>query len=152
MTRAGMLFLVLALAGCAAAPGRTGPVSCGCKVIPMPFPDRVYFGFDKSTLSRDADATLRGWAVWLAKYPTANVQVAGNADERGTEAYNLALGQRRADALRDYLVALGVAAPRIKVKSYGKDCPVVPGHGEVAWQQDRTAIISVIGFDPQSCR
>jgi peptidoglycan-associated lipoprotein len=95
--------------------------------------------------------TLEGQAEWLAKYPSVKIMVAGNADERGTEVYNLALGLRRADAARDYLVAQGVAPLRITVKSYGKDCPVAPGHDEAAWGQNRNAITSVVGFKPQDC-
>ncbi len=77
--------------------------------------------------------------------------VAGNADERGTEIYNLALGQRRADAARAYLLALGVAPSRVQTISYGKDCPIVAGNDEAAYQQNRNAITSVKGFNPQSC-
>ena len=105
--------------------------------------DRVFFDFNKSTLSSDADATLGRQAAWLAKYPSVNVLVAGNADERGTETYNLALGNKRADAARDYLVAQGVAASRIQTISYGKDCPVAAGNDEASYQQNRNAITSV---------
>jgi peptidoglycan-associated lipoprotein len=79
------------------------------------------------------------------------VLVAGNADERGTETYNLALGNKRADAARDYLVAQGVAATRIKTISYGKDCPVASGNDEASYQQNRNAITSVEGYNPQNC-
>ena len=114
--------------------------------------DRVFFDFNKSTLSSDSDATLAKQSSWLAKYPSVNVLVAGNADERGTETYNLALGNRRADAARDYLVAQGVSASRISTISYGKDCPVAAGHDEASWQQNRNAITSVVGFNPQNCK
>jgi len=113
--------------------------------------DRVFFDFNKSTLSSDADATLGRQAAWLAKYPSVNVLVAGNADERGTETYNLALGERRADAARDYLVAQGVAASRIQTISYGKDCPVAAGNDDASYQQNRNAITSVQGSNPQNC-
>ena len=113
--------------------------------------DRVFFDFDKSSLSDDANTTLGKQSAWMAKFPSVNVLVAGNADERGTETYNLALGQRRADAARDYLVAQGVATTRISTISYGKDCPVATGHDESAWQQNRNAITSVVGFNPQNC-
>ena len=103
------------------------------------------------TLSSDADATLGRQAAWLAKYPSVNVLVAGNADERGTETYNLALGNRRANAARDYLVAQGVAASRIQTISYGKDCPVAAGNDDASYQQNRNAITSVQGFNPQNC-
>jgi len=113
--------------------------------------DRVFYAFNKSTLTSDADATLGRQAAWLAKYPSVNVLIAGNADERGTETYNLALGNKRADAARDYLVAQGVAATRIQTISYGKDCPVASGNDEASYQQNRNAITSVQGFNPQNC-
>jgi peptidoglycan-associated lipoprotein len=113
--------------------------------------DRVFFDFNKSKLSSDADATLGRQAAWLAKYPSVNVLVAGNADERGTETYNLALGNKRATAARDYLVAQGVAATRITTVSYGKDCPVASGNDDASYQQNRNAITSVQGFNPQNC-
>ena len=114
--------------------------------------DRVFFGFNKSSLSSDADATLAKQAAWLGKYPSVNVLVAGNADDRGTETYNLALGQRRANEARDYLVAQGVSASRIQTISYGKDCPVAAGNDTAAWAQNRNAITSVQGFNPQNCK
>ncbi len=113
--------------------------------------DRVFFDFNKSKLSSDADATLGRQAAWLAKYPSVNVLVAGNADERGTETYNLALGNKRATAARDHLVAQGVAATRITTVSYGKDCPVASGNDDASYQQNRNAITSVQGFNPQNC-
>ncbi|HTJ90226.1 MAG TPA: peptidoglycan-associated lipoprotein Pal [Acidocella sp.] len=113
--------------------------------------DRVFYAFNRSTLSNDADATLSRQAAWLKKYPNVNVLVAGNADERGTETYNLALGQRRANQARDYLVAQGVSPSRIQTVSYGKDCPVAAGNDEAAYQQNRNAITSVQGFNPQNC-
>jgi peptidoglycan-associated lipoprotein len=113
--------------------------------------DRVFYAFNESTLSSDADATLGRQAAWLAKYPNVNILVAGNADERGTETYNLALGERRADAARDYLVAQGVASTRIETISYGKDCPVAAGNDDASYQQNRNAITSVQGFNPQNC-
>jgi peptidoglycan-associated lipoprotein len=105
--------------------------------------DRVFFAFDKSNLSAEARTTLDRQAAWLAKYPQVQVQIAGNTDERGTEEYNLALGQRRANAARDYLVAKGVASSRISTISYGKSRPVALGSDEQAWAQNRNAITSV---------
>ena len=113
--------------------------------------DRVFFDFNQSTLSSDADATLGRQSAWLAKYPSVNILVAGNCDERGTETYNLALGERRADTARDYLVAQGVSADRIKTISYGKDCPVAAGNDDASYQQNRNAITSVEGYNPQNC-
>ena len=105
--------------------------------------DRVFYAFNQSSLSPDAQATLDKQAAWLGRYPQDNVQIAGNADERGTEEYNLALGQRRANAARDYLVARGVSANRITTISYGKDRPTALGSNEEAWAQNRNAITSV---------
>jgi len=113
--------------------------------------DRVFYDFNSSALTSDGDATLGRQAAWLAKYPSVNVLVAGNADERGTETYNLALGQRRANTARDYLVAQGVSDSRIQTISYGKDCPVAAGNDEASYQQNRNAITSVAGFNPQNC-
>jgi peptidoglycan-associated lipoprotein len=105
--------------------------------------DRVFYEFNASTLTDEGQATLSKQASWLAKYPNVQVQVAGNCDERGTEEYNLALGNRRANAARDFLVAKGVASARISTISYGKDRPVALGSNEQAWAQNRNAITSV---------
>lgn len=105
--------------------------------------DRVYYAFNSSRLSGDARGTLDRQAGWLGRYPTVAVQVAGNCDERGTEEYNLALGQRRADAARDYLVARGVNANRVSTISYGKDRPTDPASNEEAWAKNRNAITAV---------
>jgi peptidoglycan-associated lipoprotein len=105
--------------------------------------DRVFYDFNMSALKGDARATLDKQAAWLGKYPANNVQVAGNCDERGTEEYNLALGQRRANAAAGYLEAKGVAQTRVTTISYGKDRPTALGHDEQAWAQNRNAITSV---------
>ncbi|HEX2942542.1 MAG TPA: peptidoglycan-associated lipoprotein Pal [Rhodopila sp.] len=105
--------------------------------------DRVFYDFNKSTLRADAKGTLDKQAAWLAKYGSVNVQIAGNCDERGTEEYNLALGQRRANAAASYLKAKGVAAARMTTISYGKDRPTAQGSTEEAWAQNRNAITSV---------
>jgi peptidoglycan-associated lipoprotein len=105
--------------------------------------DRVFFDFDRSTLSPDARATLDKQAAWLGRYGSVNVQVAGNCDERGTEEYNLALGQRRADADASYLRSRGVAGARLSTISYGKDRPTANGSNEQAWAQNRNAVTSV---------
>jgi peptidoglycan-associated lipoprotein len=105
--------------------------------------DRVFYAFNSSTLSDAAQTTLSKQADWLAKYPNVTVQVAGNCDDRGTEEYNLALGQRRANAAKDFLVAKGVSSSRITTISYGKDRPTALGDDEQAWAQNRNAITSV---------
>ncbi len=105
--------------------------------------DRIYFPFNANGLTDDAKATLGRQAAWLARYPQVQIQIAGNCDDRGTEEYNLALGNRRANAARDYLVAQGVSADRITTISYGKDRPTALGDDEQAWTQNRNAITSV---------
>ena len=105
--------------------------------------DRVFFDFDKSSLRPDAKDTLDKQSAWLTKYPSVNVQVAGNTDERGTAEYNLALGQRRANSAASYLKARGVSAARIATISFGKERPVALGSTEEAWAQNRNATTSV---------
>lgn len=105
--------------------------------------DRVFFAYDQNSLSGDARSTLDRQAAWMQRYPQVSVQVAGNCDERGTEEYNLALGQRRANAARDYLVARGVSGARITTISYGKERPVALGSDEQAYAQNRNAITTV---------
>ena len=105
--------------------------------------DRVFYDFNQATLRADAKGTLDKQAAWLAKYGSVNVQIAGNCDERGTEEYNLALGQRRANSASSYLKAKGVAGARMTTISYGKDRPTAQGSTEQAWAQNRNAITSV---------
>ena len=105
--------------------------------------DRVYYALNESNLSSDAQGTLDRQAAWLARYPQVTIQVAGNCDDRGTEEFNIALGERRANAARDYLVSKGVAAGRISTISYGKDRPTALGDDEQSWQQNRNAITAV---------
>jgi peptidoglycan-associated lipoprotein len=105
--------------------------------------DRVFYAYNTSTLSGDARATLDRQAAWLARYPQVSIQIAGNCDERGTAEYNLALGQRRANAARDYLVARGVSSARITTISYGKERPTALGSDEQAYAQNRNATTSV---------
>jgi peptidoglycan-associated lipoprotein len=105
--------------------------------------DRVFYDFNQSSLSADAKGTLDKQGAWLGKYSSVSVQIAGNCDDRGTEEYNLALGQRRANSARDYLVAKGVSSGRITTISYGKDRPTALGDSEDSWRQNRNAITSV---------
>ena len=102
--------------------------------------DRVFFGFDKSDLTAEARATLDRQAAWLKKYANVRVTVEGHCDERGTREYNLALGERRATAAKNYLVAAGIPADRVKTVSYGKERPAVLGSNETAWAQNRRAV------------
>lgn len=105
--------------------------------------DRVYFETAQNSLSSEAQATLDRQAAWLQRYPQVTVEVAGNCDDRGTEEYNLALGQRRASAARDFLVAHGVSSSRITTISYGKDRPTALSDDDASWSQNRNAITSV---------
>ncbi len=105
--------------------------------------DRVLFGLNESALSPDAQGVLGRQADWLQRYPQVQVQLAGNCDDRGTEEFNLALGQRRANAARDFLVAHGVSSGRVSTISYGKDRPTALGDDDSAWAQNRNAITSV---------
>ena len=105
--------------------------------------DRVFYTLDSSSLSGDARSTLDRQSGWLARYPQSSVQMAGNCDERGTTEYNLALGQRRANAARDYLVARGTSSARITAVSFGKERPTAVGSDEQAYSQNRNATISV---------
>lgn len=105
--------------------------------------DRIFFDTDRDNLSAQAIATLDRQAAWLQQYAQVSVWVAGNCDERGTEEYNLALGQRRANVDRDYLVAHGIQRSRIETISYGKSRPIDAASTPEAWAQNRNAITSV---------
>jgi peptidoglycan-associated lipoprotein len=102
--------------------------------------DRVFFDTDSSSLSADAQHTLQKQSEWLKQYSAVNVTVEGHCDERGTREYNLALGERRANAVKKYLVSLGVGGKRISTISYGKERPAVIGNDESAWSQNRRAV------------
>jgi peptidoglycan-associated lipoprotein len=99
----------------------------------------AFFDYDKSDLRDDARAMLAANADWLKKFPTVQVLIEGHCDERGTSAYNLALGDRRANAARDYLASLGVDATRMKTVSYGKERPICSDSNEGCWQRNRRA-------------
>ncbi|NQV57470.1 MAG: peptidoglycan-associated lipoprotein Pal [Rhodospirillales bacterium] len=107
--------------------------------------DRVFFDFDKSNIRADQHAALQRQAAWLKMHPSQVVALEGHADERGTREYNLALGERRANSAKDFLVALGVSPNRLKTISYGKERPVALGHDEAAWKQNRRAVTVVTG-------
>lgn len=105
--------------------------------------DRVLFGYDRYDLTQEAQATLNAQAGWLQKYTSLNVVIEGHADERGTREYNLALGERRANSVRNYLVALGVSPARITTISFGKERPAVAGSNPQAWSQNRRSVLVV---------
>ena len=102
--------------------------------------DRIYFAFDKSDITAESRATLQKQAQLLQQNPSVTITIQGHCDERGTVEYNLGLGERRANAAKQALIALGVAANRIQTISYGKERPAVVGHTEQAWAQNRRAV------------
>jgi peptidoglycan-associated lipoprotein len=105
--------------------------------------DRVFFDFDAYNLRDDARATVERQANWLKQHRNLTVVIEGHCDERGTREYNLGLGERRAQAVRNYLVALGVEASRIQTISYGKERPAVLGSNPTAWAQNRRGVMVV---------
>jgi peptidoglycan-associated lipoprotein len=105
--------------------------------------DRVFFGYDQYDLTPQARSTIEHQAQWMKTYPAVNVMVEGHCDERGTREYNLALGEKRAMAVRNYLVANGVDAGRVQTISYGKERPAVLGSDETSWAQNRRGVVVV---------
>lgn len=106
--------------------------------------DRIFFGFDQFNIDAEDQATLRSQATWLQRNPAVRVLIEGHADERGTRDYNLALGERRANAAKNYLASLGIDAARIETISYGKERPDALGSNEEAWARNRRAVTVVI--------
>ena len=103
-------------------------------------PDRVFFATNKSSLTTKSRETLRKQATYLRKNKKLNVTIEGHADERGTREYNLALGERRANAAKDYLMTYGISSDRISVLSYGKERPVDSGSNPLAWSKNRRSV------------
>jgi len=129
--------------GAAAVAPPSGPVPGSQEDLVANVGDRIFYDFDKAIVRADGRPTLDKQAAWLTQYGSVNVQIAGNCDERGTEEYNVALGQRRANAAASYLRAKGVSGARLSTISYGKDRPTAMGSNEQAWAQNRNAITSV---------
>ena len=151
----GLLVAVMALAACtdpdrfgpgsgAGAGGAGGPGSVNDPTSPAFFAasvgDRVLFAVDQSTLSAGAQSTLDGQAQWLMTNGEYTALIEGHADEQGTQAYNLALGARRASAVQNYLIAAGVAPTRLKTISYGKERPIEICSDEACYSQNRRAV------------
>ena len=160
MRPSGLFPLVIALAGCAhaqqarstatTAAVAAAPQPVASSVVPVPVRAEVtppsspiYFDFDEALLSRAAEAELDALVEYLAAHPAAHLTISGNADERGTVEYNLALGDRRAQAAREYLERLGIGRARVKTISYGELRPAVPGHDEAAWAKNRRDELAV---------
>jgi peptidoglycan-associated lipoprotein len=110
------------------------------KYLASGVPDRVFFATNESVLTTASRDTLRKQAEWLRKNSSVNVVLEGHADERGTREYNLALGERRANAAKDYLMTYGISANRISVISYGKERPVDSGSNPLAWSKNRRSV------------
>lgn len=151
------LVMALAVAGCASkkVPNTAADLGLGAGGAGAATPgsaqdftvnvgDRIFFDTDSSSIRADAQATLSRQAQWLAQYRSYAITVEGHADERGTREYNLALGARRAAAARDFLVARGVPANRIRTNSYGKERPVAVCDDISCWSQNRRAV-TVLG-------
>ena len=141
-----VIFAALILSACSTAKKSgniDGDVYTGketVKFLASGVPDRIFFATNKSTLTTASRATLRKQATYLRKNKNLNVTIEGHADERGTREYNLALGERRANAARDYLMTYGISGKRISVISYGKEKPVNPGSDPLAWSQNRRSV------------
>lgn len=130
----------------APAPAPTGPIpgsQAHFKSV-IGTQDTIYFDTDKYDIDSQDAAALRSQAQYLQQYANARATIEGHADERGTRDYNLALGERRANAAKNYLVSLGIPANRVNTVSYGKERPVALGSDEAAWAQNRRAVTVVI--------
>ena len=141
-----VIFATLILSACSTAKKSgniDGDVYTGketVKFLASGVPDRIFFATNKSSLTTASRATLRKQANYLRKNKNLNVTIEGHADERGTREYNLALGERRANAAKDYLITYGISADRISVISYGKEKPVNPASSPLAWSQNRRSV------------
>ena len=140
-----VVFTTLILSACSTAKKSNldGDVYTGketVKYLASGVPDRVFFATNKSSLTTASRATLRKQAKFLRKNKKLNVTIEGHADERGTREYNLALGERRANAAKDYLTTYGISGKRISVISYGKEKPVNPASTPLAWSQNRRSV------------
>ncbi|MBY0430943.1 MAG: peptidoglycan-associated lipoprotein Pal, partial [Rhodospirillales bacterium] len=131
-----------------ATQGNTGAATSGVvspqqALINAAGSDRVFFGYDKYDLSSEARSVLEKQAAWLKANPSVGIVVEGHCDERGTREYNLALGERRANSTKNYLVNQGVQSSRVKTISYGKERPVALGANEAAFAQNRRGVTVV---------
>ena len=141
-----LIFATLMLSACSTAKKTAdieGDVYTGKETVEYlasGVPDRVFFATNKSSLTTASRATLRKQATFLRKNKNLNVTIEGHADERGTREFNLALGERRANAARDYLMTYGISGKRISVISYGKETPVNPKSSPIAWSQNRRSV------------
>jgi peptidoglycan-associated lipoprotein len=123
----------------ASPPVNQGPIPGSMQDFVINIGERIYFDTDEYVVRSDAQPVLAAQAQWLNRYQGVRVRIEGNADERGTREYNLALGARRANAVRDFLVGQGVSGARIETLSYGKERPIDAGSSEDAWAKNRNA-------------
>ena len=140
-----ILFATLALSACSTAKKSqtSGDVYTGTDTVEYlasGVPDRVFFATNESVLTTASRETLRKQAAWLRKNSKITIVLEGHADERGTREYNLALGERRANAAKDYLMTYGISSDRISVLSYGKERPVDSGSNPLAWSKNRRSV------------
>ena len=105
--------------------------------------DRVFFGYDSSDLDSDAQELLQDQVAWLKQHSDVSITVEGHCDERGTREYNLALGEKRAQSVKNYLIGLGISPDRVSTISYGKERPAVVGSNDGAWAQNRRSVTIV---------
>ena len=126
------------------APVATGPAAGSLEDFRVNVGERVYFDLNEYRLDPDDQAILKLQAAWLNSYPAVRIMVAGNCDERGTREYNLALGERRASVVKDYLVSLGVDPSRIDTISYGKERPIAAGSDEASWALNRNGFTQIV--------
>ncbi len=124
-----------------AGAGRFGPGSQ--QDLAQTAGDRVFFAYDQSTISGEAQQTLQRQAQWLKRYPNVTVTIEGHCDERGTREYNLALGERRAQAVKNVLVSLGIPTARVQTISYGKERPEIPHSDDQSYAQNRRGVTTV---------
>jgi len=126
-----------------AAPAPAGVVAGSIIDFQQNVGDRVFFGYDRSDVEDTGRSTLQKQAAWLQRFPTVVLTIEGHADERGTREYNLALAARRAQAVRDYLVSLGVSGARIETISYGKERPICVQSDDACWAQNRRGVSTI---------
>lgn len=149
-----LLAAVSILAACSSTPNTAGGAAGGATAessiragsqqdLNAQAGDRVFFAYDRSEIAPEGRATLEKQAAWLKTNASVTVTVEGHCDERGTREYNLALGERRANAVKNVLVALGIPAQRVSTISYGKERPAVVGSTEAAWAQNRRGVTVV---------
>lgn len=149
---------LLFVAACASKPATTAtsaisspaPAQVQSSIIPgsdkdfrVNVGDTVHFDYDRYNLRDEEKTILQRQATWLNRYPTVRVTIEGNCDERGTREYNLALGARRANSVKEYLASLGVSAGRLDTISYGKERPVCSESNEACWAQNRRALTAI---------